>query len=85
MRMRAGDPEMAREFNRALILHLLRVNKSISRVEIARHLKLSKGAISTITGELLDSGYVVEIKRGLLTKRAAGVRSCSSLTAPKHS
>jgi glucokinase-like ROK family protein len=67
--MKAGDPEMARELNRALILHLLRINKSISRVEIARHLKLSKGAISTIMGELLDSRYVVEVGEGVADEK----------------
>jgi glucokinase-like ROK family protein len=65
MRIKAGDPEMARELNRALILYLLRVNKSISRVEISRHLKLSKGAVSTIIGELLESGYVIETGEGV--------------------
>jgi glucokinase-like ROK family protein len=69
MRMKAGDPEMARELNRALILHLMRVNESISRVEIARHLKLSKGAISTIMGELLESGDVVEIGEGVTDEK----------------
>ena len=69
MRIKAGDPEMARELNRALIFHLLRVNKSISRVEIARHLQLSKGAISTIMGDLLDSGYVVEVGEGIAEEK----------------
>lgn len=40
--MRTGDPEMAREINNTVILHLLRVNKSLSCVDIARRLKLSK-------------------------------------------
>jgi glucokinase-like ROK family protein len=69
MRIKAGDPEMARELNRALILHLLRINKSISRVEIARQLQLSKGAISTIMGELLESGFVVEVGEGVADKK----------------
>ena len=69
MRIKAGDPEMARELNRALILNLLRVNKSISRVEIAGHLKLSKGAISTIIRELMDSGYVIEVGKGATDKK----------------
>jgi len=51
------------------VFHLLRVNKTISRVEIARHLNLSKGAISTIMGELLGNRYVVEIGEGVADEK----------------
>ncbi|KPJ62180.1 MAG: hypothetical protein AMJ42_00020 [Deltaproteobacteria bacterium DG_8] len=64
MRLRTGDPEMAREINRALVLHLLRNHEAISRTWIARHLHLSKVTISTIINDLLEKGYVLEIGEG---------------------
>ena len=64
MRVRTGDPEMAREINRALVLHLLRNHKAISRAWIARRLHLSKVTISTIINDLLEKGYVLEIGEG---------------------
>ncbi|HEB30720.1 MAG TPA: ROK family transcriptional regulator [Spirochaetes bacterium] len=64
MRVRTGDPEMAREINRALILHLLRRHDSIPRAEIARHLNLSKVTVSTIVSGLLKNGHVVELGEG---------------------
>ena len=64
MRVRTGDPEMAREINRALILHLLRQHDSIPRAEIARHLKLSKVTVSTIVSGLLKNEHVVELGEG---------------------
>jgi len=64
MRLRAGDPEMAREINRALILHLFRNSESISRIEIARRLNISKVTVSTIINDLLVNGYVSEVGEG---------------------
>jgi predicted NBD/HSP70 family sugar kinase len=55
---------MAREINRALVLNLLRTHDSIPRAEIARRLLLSKVTVSTIVGELLESGVVVEVGVG---------------------
>jgi glucokinase-like ROK family protein len=64
MRLKTGDPEMAREINRALILHLMRNCETISRTEIARQLNLSKVTVSTIINDLIKSGYVLEIGEG---------------------
>jgi len=64
MHVRTGDPEMAREINRALILHILRNHEAITRAEIARRLKLSKVTVSAIINDLLERGLVVEIGEG---------------------
>lgn len=69
VQVRTGDPEMAREINRALIMHLLRHHESIPRAEIARRLNLSKVTVSAIISDLLENGYVVEIGKGATIKK----------------
>lgn len=64
MKLRTGDPELAREINRALILHLLRNYDMIPRAEIARRLRLSKVTVSTIISGLIESEHVVEVGHG---------------------
>jgi predicted NBD/HSP70 family sugar kinase len=60
MKIRTGDPEIAREINKALVLDMLRKNDRVSRADIARSLALSKVTVSTIIGELIDSKFVAE-------------------------
>jgi glucokinase-like ROK family protein len=69
MIIKSGDPQMAREINRALILHILRSSDVISRTEIARRLQLSKVTVSTIVGELIENGYVLEVGEGNSLKK----------------
>jgi len=64
LKLRTGDPELAREINRALILHLLRNYDMIPRAEIARRLRLSKVTVSTIISGLIESEHVVEVGHG---------------------
>lgn len=60
MKIRTGDPEIAREINKALVLDLLRKNDRVSRADIARTLALSKVTVSTIIAELIASRFVAE-------------------------
>jgi len=60
MMKRTGDPEIAREINKALVLDLLRKNDRISRADIARSLALSKVTVSTIVAELIGARFVAE-------------------------
>lgn len=69
MRLRTGDPEMAREINRALILDILRRKDLIPRADIARILKLSKVTVSAIIQCLIDEEFVIEIGEGDALKR----------------
>lgn len=64
MEIRTGDPELAREINRAHVLNLLRGREMISRTDIARGLKLSKVTISVIVNELIDEGLIREVGQG---------------------
>lgn len=64
MAIRTGDPEMAREINRALILDLLRKNDAIPRAEMARMLDVSKVTVSTIVNDLIAQELVSELGEG---------------------
>ena len=69
MIVKSGDPEMAREINRALILNVFRNNETTTRTEIARLLHLSKVTVSNIISDLIEDGYVLEVGEGVsLTK-----------------
>jgi len=69
MQIRTGDPEMAREINRALILDLLRKHEALSRAQIARLLDVSKATVSTVTSQLLDQQFVSEVGEGNAPKQ----------------
>lgn len=59
-----GDPEQARQINIALILNLLKSEKTLSRAQIAKNLNLSKMTVSTIIGDLIEERLIVEIGEG---------------------
>ena len=69
MNIRTGDPEMAREINRALILDLLRKHDSIPRAQIARLLDLSKVTVSAVVSQLIEDEFVIELGEGNALKR----------------
>jgi glucokinase-like ROK family protein len=69
---RTGDPEIAREINKALILGTLRKQDRVSRAEIARALDLSKVTVSTIVNELIERRFVAE--QGMGESRQSGGR-----------
>ena len=69
MQIRTGDPEMAREINRALILDLLRKHETLSRAQIARLLDVSKATVSAVTSQLLGQQLVTEIGEGDVSKQ----------------
>ena len=62
--IRKGDPEMAREINRSLVLNYLRNTKQTHRAEIAKALNLTKVTITTIINQLIDEGLVKELGEG---------------------
>lgn len=84
MQVRTGDPEMAREINKALILNLLRMNDTIPRAEIARRLQLSKVTVSTIVNDLINSGIVIELGEGSSIERGGRPPILLSLNTSKH-
>jgi predicted NBD/HSP70 family sugar kinase len=56
-----------REINRALVLGAIRDHGPISRTAIADETRLSLGAVSGITGDLIEHGLVVEQEEGVST------------------
>lgn len=57
------NPLKARQFNRQLILQYIRLQPNISRIEIARLIKLSAPSVTNITNDLIEEGYVIETHR----------------------
>jgi len=65
--MRAGSKQLIREINQTIVLNAIRTHGALSRTEIAGISKLSLAAISGITAELIDLGFVYEHEVGLST------------------
>jgi glucokinase-like ROK family protein len=55
------DHTTMREMNLALVLNTLRQEEAVSRAEIARITGLQKATVSSLTKELLDRDYVVDL------------------------
>ena len=60
MRRRSGSLASLREGNRRRVIDALRERGVASRAELARATGLSRSTISTLVGDLLDSGLAVE-------------------------
>lgn len=60
----AVAPEFMRELNKALILNLVRQERTLSRTDIARRTRLSRSTVSTIVSELIEEGWVAECGTG---------------------
>lgn len=59
-----GSFELIKNLNTACILEKIRVEKMISRAEIARGTGLTPATVSNITAELIDLGLIEETERG---------------------
>jgi glucokinase-like ROK family protein len=53
-----------RESNKALVLNLIRRERTISRTGIARQVRLSRSTVSAIVNELMDEGWLTESGTG---------------------
>ena len=65
--MRAGSKQLIREINQTIVLNAIRTHGALSRTDIAGISKLSLAAISGITAELIDLGFVYERQVGMST------------------
>jgi predicted NBD/HSP70 family sugar kinase len=50
----------AREINRQIALNLVRENEPISRADLARRMKIGRGVVTSLIGELLAEGSIYE-------------------------
>jgi predicted NBD/HSP70 family sugar kinase len=55
------DSRAMREMNRALVLEMIRQEKTVSRTDLARRSMLTKPTVSAIVGDLIDEGVVHEV------------------------
>ena len=49
-----------REINRQILLNLVREHQPISRAELARHMKIGRGMVTSLVDELIRNGAVYE-------------------------
>ncbi len=61
---KTGNNQFLKKYNQALILDLIRVNKSISKAELAEITGLSPTAVGVIVASLIEEGYIVETGTG---------------------
>ena len=54
----------SREINRQIALTLIRMNQPISRADLARTMKMRRGAVSLLVNELLAEGLIFEGAKG---------------------
>jgi N-acetylglucosamine repressor len=55
------DSRAMREMNRALVLEMIRREKTVSRTDLARRSTLTKPTVAAIVGGLIDEGLVHEV------------------------
>ncbi|MCD6099882.1 MAG: ROK family transcriptional regulator [Candidatus Marinimicrobia bacterium] len=60
---------LIKELNESRVLKLIKKERMISRIELARKTNISKVAISEIVNRLINQGYVVEVGKGNSTKK----------------
>lgn len=62
--MAAANKDLIRAINRFVILHCIRVNERISRVDISKSTGLSQASVTGITAQLLAEGLLLEKEAG---------------------
>jgi len=63
-RLLTADPSLMRDFNKALVLNLIRQQGTISRADIAKRTNLSRSTVSNIVTDLLAANLVQESGTG---------------------
>ncbi|WP_185806989.1 ROK family transcriptional regulator [Bacillus salinus] len=58
------EQHTVKRMNISLVFHYIKDNSPVSRVEIAKHLGLTKATVSTIVQELINKGLVYEMGPG---------------------
>jgi len=57
----AGQPKILRDINEINILHLIREEGPISRIDISKKIGISQTAVSRIVARLIENNYVSEV------------------------
>lgn len=64
IRTKAGNNSFLKEYNKKIILNIIRTNKTISRADISHQTGLSATAVGGIVESLIQEGYIYEIGSG---------------------
>jgi len=67
----AGKPRILRDINEINILHLIREEGPISRIDISKRIGISQTAVSRIVARLIKNNYIVQ-NNGSADKRSVG-------------
>lgn len=59
-----GSRRLIRDLNLSAVLNLIKIDGPIGRAEVARRSGLSPAAITSITSELIDDGWILETDTG---------------------
>ena len=54
----------SREINRRIVLNVIREHQPISRADLARHLNITRGVVSTLVQELIGAGRHLRRRNG---------------------
>lgn len=57
---RVATRSTARDINRRIALNVIREHQPISRADLARHLNITRGVVSTLVHELIEQGVIYE-------------------------
>ena len=63
---RVASSELARDINRDVILEVVRANQPVSRADLARISGLQRSTVSLIIDQLIQEGWVREVRRGVV-------------------
>ncbi len=67
--------KITKVINTSNVLKTIWNNKGISRIDIAKKLKLDKSTVTVIVNNLIDKNYVIEIVEGEAGPKGGGNRS----------
>jgi predicted NBD/HSP70 family sugar kinase len=59
-----GDQHLVKRINKSIVLEKIRQESPLSRADISERTGLNKGTVSSLVGELMDDGLVLEIGTG---------------------
>src|SRR6266496_6282872 len=68
MPLQAASNEVVRDFNRRIVLNLIRTRQPISRADLARASGLQRSTISLIVEQLIEENWVLEGPTGRLPR-----------------
>jgi hypothetical protein len=85
IRFQVATKGTSREINRQIALNLVRTHQPISRADLARAMRVRRGAVSLLVSDLLREGLVYEGPLARLSADASRPLSTSTRAAARSS